>query len=145
MSAGSLVRVRCTLPEGKVQWIEKELLDYDAPFDLAPQEPSGSRAVDSPFVAHTGDGIPTSYVYTLTGHLHATSPEALDAQYFRLKRWLRVADQVWRGDRFLRVSFAVIGGTEPLRGQCVVPAAIACAVKELRWYTVLGGQEVALD
>ena len=134
MSAGSLVRLRCTLPDGKEAWLDQDLLDYDAPFDLTPQEPSGSRAVDSPFVAHTGDGIPTSYVYTLTGHLHATDPEKLELRYFQIKALLRYADQVWRGGRFLNLSFAVIGGTEPLRGQCVVPAAIACAVKELRWY-----------
>ena len=134
MSAGSLVRLRCRLPGGDIVWLDQDLLDYDAPFDLAPQEPSGSRAVDSPVVAHTGDGIPTSYVYTLTGHLHATDPEKLELRYFQIKALLRYADQVWRGGRFLNLSFAVIGGTEPLRGQCVVPAAIACAVKELRWY-----------
>lgn len=134
VSAGSLVRVRCTLPDGKVEWIDQDLLDYDAPFDLPPQEVSGSRAVDSPLVAHTGDRLPTSYVYTLTGNLHATSPQKLELRYFQIKSLLRYADQVWRGERFLNLSFAVIGGTEPLRGQCVVPAAIACAVSELRWY-----------
>ena len=145
MSAGSLVRVRCTLPGGEVKWIEKELLDYDAPFDLAPQDITGSRAVDSPFVAHTGDRLPTSYAYTLNGNLHATTPEALEVQYFRLKALLRHADQVWRGGRYLKLNFALIGGTEPLRGQCVVPAVIVCAVRELRWYAVQSGQEVTLD
>lgn len=145
MSEGSLVKIRCTLPGGEVQWIEKELLDYDAPFDLTPQEVVGSRAVDSPLVIHTGDRLPTAYAYTLSGSLYATSPEALETQYFRLKRWLRVADQVWRGGRYLKLSFAAIGGTEPLRGQCVIPAGIVCAVSELRWYAVQGGQEVALD
>lgn len=126
--------MRCTLPGLGIRWIEHELLDYDAPYDLTPQAVGGSRAVDSRLVAHTGDWLPTEYAYTLTGNLHARTPQALEAEYFRLKSWLRYADQAWRGERYLKLSRGLIGGGQPLRGQCVVPAPIVCAVRELRWY-----------
>lgn len=141
--SGSLVRVRCTLPGGSplrdnpddpVVWLDTDLLDFDAPFDLTPQAPSGARAVDSYLVVHTDDGRPTDFGYTASGNLYATTPRELDTKYFRIKRLLKYADQVWRGDRYLNVKGALIGGTEPLRGQCVVPAAIACRVTDLHWY-----------
>ena len=139
--SGSLVRIRCAPPpelrdnpDDPVVWLDTDLLDFDAPFDLTPQAPSGARAVDSHLVVHTDDGRPTEFGYTANGHLYARSPEELDTKYFRIKRLLKYADQVWRGDRYLKVKGALIGGTEPLRGQCVVPAAIACRVTDLRWY-----------
>lgn len=137
----SLIRAhiaRAGVRTGESDWIVGDLLDYDAPFDLTPAGVGGARAADSPVVAHTGDRLPTTYAYTATGNLHARTPEELQTLYFRLKRQLRHADQIWRGDRFLKIAYALIGGTEPLRGQCVVPAPIVCAVRDLRWYDKLG-------
>ncbi len=119
-------------------WLTDELTRYSAPYDLLPPSVTGSRAVDSSSVAHTGDGRTTTYAYTATGDLSATTPERLDVKYFRTKRLLRYADQVWRADRFLKLAGATIGGADPLRGQVVVPAPIVCAVSDLRWFDSKG-------
>ncbi|MBB5234482.1 hypothetical protein [Deinococcus budaensis] len=137
----SLVRIhfrQAGLLAGETKpWLGDDLRDYDAPFDLESPPVGGARAADSRIVAHTGDNLPTVYAYTATGHLHATSPEALQTLYFKVKRQLRHADEIWRGDRYLKIAGATLGGREPLRGQCVVPAPIVCRVVDLRWYDKL--------
>lgn len=137
----SLVRIHISaegLRTGELEWLERELLDYDAPFDLQAPPVGGSRAVDSVLVAHTGDRITTGYAYTATGRLHAKTPQELEVLYWRVKRQLKYADQIWRGDRYLKIAGAVIAGETPGRGQTFVPAPIVARVKELRWYDAQG-------
>lgn len=136
----SLVKVRYTLPgpDQVPQWIDEDLLDWDAPYDLAAAPIGGARAVDSRLVAHTGDRLPTDFAYTASGNLYAISPEKLDVDYFKIKARLHYADEIWRGPKHLKLSYALLTATTPLAGQCVVPASIVCAVKELRWYDAHG-------
>ncbi|CAM3265692.1 hypothetical protein DESA109040_05860 [Deinococcus saxicola] len=133
-----LIRIRCTLPGAGVVWLVDDLTRYSAPFDLTPPTTTGSRAVDSAVVAHTGDGRTTVYAYTATGDLAATTPQGLDTKYFKTKRLLRYADQVWCADRYLNIAGATLGGLDPLRGQTVVPAPIVCAVTDVRWHDAKG-------
>ncbi|MDL2342555.1 hypothetical protein QOL99_00130 [Deinococcus sp. MIMF12] len=137
----SLIRIHIApagLLPGESEWLDAELLDYDAPFDLQAAPVEGGRAVDSVVVRHTGDRLPTSYAYTATGYLYGRSDTELDALYWRVKRQLAHADQIWRGERYLKVGGATLAGGEPLRGQTVVPAPIVCQVTELRWYRANG-------
>ncbi|AZI45345.1 hypothetical protein EHF33_20765 (plasmid) [Deinococcus psychrotolerans] len=128
-----IIRVRYTAEDGTQAWLEEELRHYSGPIDLEPPSIAGNRAVDGLLIRHSGDRLPTSYGYTITGSQSGQSPEKLTASYFKLKRALKTANQVWRYELYLNCAYGLLGAGTPERGQTVLDSPIAFAVSDLRW------------
>jgi len=129
----SIIRVRYTAEDGTQAWLDDDLRHYDMPIDLEPPSVAGNRAVDASVVRHSGDRLATSYGITATGTLVAKSPDELMLLYWRVKKCLRTANQVWRGNYYLNVTYGLLGAGKPDRGQTAIDTPIPFAVSDLRW------------
>lgn len=134
MSFDSFVR----LERADGTFIDDELRAFIGPYDFEPPPVSGRRAPDSKIVHHTGDRLPTTFAYTITGTLSAVTPDALEALYWKLKRELKTVVRVWRGPRYFECAYGVMGGGTPRRGETSVDIAIVFAISRLAWFDANG-------